>query len=60
MTMVLTITSAVLWHLDYGVNPVDEARQEVSRAKIRSKLSARREADSADTKPRGGDVTSDH
>jgi len=38
MSMVFTITHAVLWYLDYGRNPIDDARQDVAALKLSKKL----------------------
>ncbi|WP_439108199.1 DUF4956 domain-containing protein [Congregibacter sp.] len=38
MTLVFTLTNAVLWQLDYGRNPLDDARQDVAAAKLAAKL----------------------
>ena len=38
MTMVFTLTSTLLWVLDYGRNPIDEARRKVAAAKLAKKL----------------------
>lgn len=38
MTIVFTITNAVMWQLDYGRNPIDDARQEAKAAKLAAKL----------------------
>lgn len=38
MTLIFTVTSTVLWHLDYGRNPIDDARQDAKAAKLASKL----------------------
>ena len=38
MTLVFTLTSAVLWKLDYGRNPIDDARQEAKTAKLAAKI----------------------
>jgi uncharacterized membrane protein YhiD involved in acid resistance len=34
MARFFCLTNAVLWQLDYGNNPVDEARLEATRAKL--------------------------
>ena len=36
MALFFCMTNAVLWHLDYGRNPVDEARREAKRVKLAS------------------------
>jgi hypothetical protein len=38
MTLVFTLTNAVLWWIDYGRNPIDDARQDVVAAKLAKKL----------------------
>lgn len=38
MTMIFTLTNAVLWQIDYGRNPVDEARRKAAAAKLAKKL----------------------
>ncbi len=38
MTMIFTITNAILWQMDYGNNPIDEARQEAAAAKLKKKI----------------------
>jgi len=39
MAMVFTLTNAVLWQIDYGKNPIDDARQEAKAAKLAAKRS---------------------
>jgi uncharacterized membrane protein YhiD involved in acid resistance len=41
MTLVFTLTSAILWQLDYGRNPIDDARQDAKAAKLAAKSAAR-------------------
>ena len=36
LALFFCMTNAVLWHLDYGRNPVDEARREAKRVKLAS------------------------
>lgn len=36
MALFFCMTNAVLWHLDYGRNPVDDARREAKRVKLAS------------------------
>jgi hypothetical protein len=36
---IFTLTSAVLWQIDYGRNPIDDARPEVKAAKLAAKRS---------------------
>ncbi|HWM28554.1 MAG TPA: DUF4956 domain-containing protein [Woeseiaceae bacterium] len=43
MTLIFTLTSAVLWQVDYGRNPIDDAREEALAAKLAAK--GRRDAD---------------
>ena len=38
MTMIFTITHAVMWKIEYGRNPVDDVRQEAARAKLMAKV----------------------
>lgn len=38
MTMIFTLTHAVMWRIEYGRNPIDDARQEAARAKLAAKL----------------------
>jgi hypothetical protein len=38
MTLVFTLTNAVLWRIDYGRNPIDDARQDAAAAKLAKKL----------------------
>lgn len=37
MTLVFTLTGAVLWAIDYGRNPIDDVRQEAAAAKLAAK-----------------------
>jgi hypothetical protein len=34
MAMIFTLTNAVLWQIDYGRNPIDDARLEIAAAKL--------------------------
>ncbi|MDH4071752.1 MAG: DUF4956 domain-containing protein [Gammaproteobacteria bacterium] len=38
MTLIFTLTNAVLWQIDYGRNPVDEARRAADAKKLAKKL----------------------
>ncbi len=38
MTMIFTVTNAILWRIDYGRNPIDEARRDAATAKLAAKL----------------------
>ena len=37
MTIVFTVTAAILWNMDYGRNPIDDARREAKAAKLAAK-----------------------
>ncbi|MDH3988433.1 MAG: DUF4956 domain-containing protein [Gammaproteobacteria bacterium] len=37
MAMIFTLTNAVMWMIDYGHNPIDDARQAVRAAKLAAK-----------------------
>jgi hypothetical protein len=37
MTLIFTLTSAVLWQIDFGRNPIDDARQKAIAAKLAAK-----------------------
>jgi hypothetical protein len=39
MATIFTLTSAVLWQIDYGRNPIDDARQQAKAAKLAAKRS---------------------
>jgi hypothetical protein len=41
MTLVFTVSNAVLWAVDYGNNPVDDARRAAKLAKLRAKGGSR-------------------
>ena len=34
MAIIFTLTNAILWQIDYGKNPIDDARQEAKAAKL--------------------------
>jgi hypothetical protein len=38
MSMVFTLTHAALWYVDYGRNPIDDARQDAAALKLAKKL----------------------
>jgi len=38
MAMFFCLINAVLWHIDYGRNPTDDARQQARRAKLNKKI----------------------
>lgn len=38
MTLIFTLTNAILWQIDYGQNPIDDARQDAAAAKLARKL----------------------
>ena len=38
MTMIFTLTHAVLWRIDYGRNPIDDARADAAAVKLARKL----------------------
>jgi hypothetical protein len=38
MTLIFTLTNAILWQLDYGRNPIDDARQDAAATKLARKL----------------------
>lgn len=38
MTLLFTLTNAILWQIDYGRNPIDDARRELAAAKLSKKL----------------------
>jgi uncharacterized membrane protein YhiD involved in acid resistance len=38
MTLIFSLTNAILWQLDYGRNPIDDARQDAAAAKLAKKL----------------------
>ena len=38
MTLIFTLTNAILWRIDYGRNPIDDARQDAAAAKLARKL----------------------
>jgi hypothetical protein len=38
MTLIFSLTNAILWQLDYGRNPIDDARQDAAAAKLARKL----------------------
>lgn len=37
MTMIFTLTHAVMWQIEYGRNPIDDARQQAKHAKLAKK-----------------------
>ena len=38
MTLIFSLTNAILWQIDYGRNPIDDARQDAAAAKLAKKL----------------------
>ena len=38
MTLIFSLTNAILWQIDYGRNPIDDARQDAAAAKLSRKL----------------------
>jgi hypothetical protein len=38
MTLIFSLTNAILWQIDYGRNPIDDARQDAAAAKLARKL----------------------
>ncbi|MFK8041788.1 DUF4956 domain-containing protein [Congregibacter sp.] len=38
MTLIFTLTNAVLWLIDYGRNPIDDARHDAAAAKLAKRL----------------------
>jgi hypothetical protein len=38
MTLIFTVTHAILWQIDYGRNPIDDARQDAAAAKLARQL----------------------
>ena len=38
MTLIFTLTNAILWKIDYGRNPIDDARQDAAAARLAKKL----------------------
>ena len=38
MTLIFTLTSAVLWQIDYGRNPIEDARQKALAAELAAKI----------------------
>jgi hypothetical protein len=38
MTLVFTLTSALLWQVDYGRNPIEDSRQKALAAKLAARV----------------------